>query len=139
MSVDWLLVARDGGILALGACTLIGALLKFNPRLFLRHFPEDLQRAVPPKTPAEKRHSIVGGIALLVWTLGILIVSAVKAEARGATDFLSLAVHTFAVGMVFNLAGETGVSAAESVPADATSKPARFENICCAVGLRRRF
>ena len=104
MSVDWLLVARDGGILALGACALIGALLKFNPRLLLRHFPEDLQRAVPPKTPAEKRHSIVGGIALLVWTLAILIVSAVKAEARGATDFLSLAVHTFAVGMVFNLA-----------------------------------
>jgi hypothetical protein len=53
MSVDWLLVARDGGILALGACALIGALLKFNPRLLLRHFPEDLQRAVPPKTPAE--------------------------------------------------------------------------------------
>src|SRR5688572_27962256 len=52
MSIDWLLVARDGGILALGACALIGAVLKFNPRLFLRHFPEDLQRAVPPKTSA---------------------------------------------------------------------------------------
>lgn len=104
MSVDWLLVARDGGILALGACMLIGALLRLNPRLFLRHFPEGVQRAVPPKTPAEKRHSILGGIALLLWTLGVLIVSAVKAEARGATDFVSLAVHTFAVGMVFNLA-----------------------------------
>jgi hypothetical protein len=104
MSIDWLAVARDGGILALGACMLIGTLLRFNPRLFLRHFPEELQRALPPKTAAEKRHSIVGGIALLVWTLGILIVSAVAAERRGTTDFLSLATHTFAVGMVFNLA-----------------------------------
>lgn len=104
MSIDWLLVARDGGILALGACGLLGALLRFNPRLFLRHFPEELQRALPPKTPRERRLSIVGAVALLAWTLGILIVSAMKAESRGATDFLSLAAHTFAVGMVFNLA-----------------------------------
>ena len=104
MSIDWLLAARDGGLLALGACALLGALLRFNPRLFLRHFPEDLQRALPPKTPEERRHSIVGAIALLAWTLGILIVSATQAESRGATDFFGLAVHTFAVGMVFNLA-----------------------------------
>jgi len=104
MTVNWLLVARDGGILALGACALIAGLLRFNPRLFLRHYPEELQRALPPKTPTEKRHSIIGGIALLVWTLGILIVSAATAEARGTTNFRDLALHTFAVGMVFNLA-----------------------------------
>ena len=104
MNVDWLLVARDGGILAVGACALIAALLRFNPRLFLRHFPEEIQRTQAPKTDAEKRHSIIGGIALLAWTLGVLIVSAVTAEARGASDFASLAIHTFAVGMVFNLA-----------------------------------
>jgi hypothetical protein len=104
MTVNWLLVARDGGILALGACALIAGLLRLNPRLFLRHFPEELQRAVPPKTAAEQRHSIIGGIALLVWTLGILIASAAAAEAHGTTGFLDLALHTFAVGMVFNLA-----------------------------------
>jgi hypothetical protein len=104
MSVNWLLVARDGGILALGACALIAGLLRFNPRLFLRHFPEAVQRALPPKTTTEKRHSIIGGIALLIWTLGVLIVSAAAAESRGTADFLSLAIHTFAVAMVFNLA-----------------------------------
>jgi hypothetical protein len=104
MTVNWLLVARDGGILALGACALIAGLLRFNPRLFLRHYPESLRRALPPKTTAERRHSIIGGIALLAWTLGILIASAAAAEARGTTDFLDLALHTFAVGMVFNLA-----------------------------------
>jgi hypothetical protein len=104
MSIDWSAVARDGGILALGACSLIAGLLRFNPRLFLRHFPEDLQRSLPAKTSAEKRHSLIGGIVLLAWTLGILIASAVAAEARGTADFVSLAIHTFAVGMVFNLA-----------------------------------
>ena len=32
--------------------------------------------------------------------------SAAAAESRGTADFLSLAFHTFAVGMVFNLAFE---------------------------------
>jgi hypothetical protein len=104
MNVSWLLVARDGGILALGACALIAGLLRFNPRLFLRHFPEAVQRALPPKTRTEKRHSIIGGIALLTWTIGVLSVSAAAAELRGTVDYLSLAIHTFAVGMVFNLA-----------------------------------
>src|SRR5512138_476655 len=104
MNVSWLLVARDGGILSLGACALIAGLLRFNPRLFLRHFPEAVQRALPPRTRTEKRHSIIGGIALLTWTIGVLSVSAAAAELRGTVDYLSLAIHTFAVGMVFNLA-----------------------------------
>ena len=104
MSVNWLAVARDGGILALGACALIAGLLRSNPRLFLRHFPEAVQRALPPKTTMEKRQSIIGASALLIWTLSILIASAAAAESRGTADFLSLAIHTFAVGMVFNLA-----------------------------------
>lgn len=104
MTVNWLLVVRDGGILALGACALLAGLLRFNPRLFLRHFPAAVQSALPPKTTTEKRHSIIGGIGLLTWTLGVLISSAAAAEAHGTADFLSLAIHTFAVGMVFNLA-----------------------------------
>jgi hypothetical protein len=58
MTVDWLLAARDGSILALG----------------------------------------------FGWMIGTLAVSTAMAEARGTTDFGSLAVHCFLVAMAFNLA-----------------------------------
>lgn len=103
MSLDWGAILRDGGIVALGACAIIAGLMRANPRLFLRHFPEPLRSQAAPLTPAERRMGAAGGLSLVAWVVGGMILSTLTAEARGG-GFADLALHAFLVGMAFNLA-----------------------------------
>lgn len=48
----------DGAILSVLASLFLIAVLRFNPRLFLQDYPEDIQKQVPPKTGKEKRQSL---------------------------------------------------------------------------------
>lgn len=104
MTIDWTYVARDGAILAAGACGLIALMLRRNPRLFLRHFPAALRDRLPAKSPAERRESLAGGLALIGWILGVLLVSTAAAETRLEAGMAGLVLHAFLVGMAFNLA-----------------------------------
>jgi hypothetical protein len=101
--LDWAFVARDGAILAVVACVIVAGLLRLNPRLFLRHFPAEARARLAPRSPAERRQSLAGGLLLLGWIVGFLIWSTAAAQARGA-DPASLVIHAFLVGMAFNLA-----------------------------------
>lgn len=103
MSPDWGAILRDGGIVALGACAIIAGLMRANPRLFLRHFPEPLRSQAAPLTPGERRAGAAGGLVLVAWVVGGMILSTAAAEARGG-GFAALALHAFLVGMAFNLA-----------------------------------
>lgn len=103
MTLDGDAILRDGGIVALGACAIIAGLMRANPRLFLRHFPEPFRSQAAPLTPGERRAGAAGGLALVGWVLGGMILSTLGAEARGE-GFAGLALHAFLVGMAFNLA-----------------------------------
>jgi hypothetical protein len=95
---------RDGAILAVVACGLLAITLRLRPRLFLSDLPEPLRREMPPKTRAETVQSAIVGVLLIGWVLGCLIVSTAAAEERLGGSALRLALHAFAVGMVFNVA-----------------------------------
>ena len=62
----------DGVLLSLLASIYLMAVLRFNPRLFLQDYPEDIQRHVPPKTAQEKRQSVIVGIPFLLLLAGLM-------------------------------------------------------------------
>ncbi len=51
-----------------------------NPRLMLQDYPKDIQAAVPPKTPAEKRQTLYWGIPFWVCLLGFPLIAALSAK-----------------------------------------------------------
>lgn len=101
---DWTYAARDGAILAAGACALIAGIVLWRPRLLLRHYPEALRAVQPPKSRGERAASLAAGLVLLGWIFGMLTASALAAERRLGEGFWPLFVHAWSVGMAFNLA-----------------------------------
>ena len=76
------------------------AMLRFNPRMFLRHYPKEVQAAVPPKSARERRLSLFLGLLIglpfgsaLVWRTATL----------GTRHFWELFDYAFGVLFVFNL------------------------------------
>ena len=95
---------QDGALLSAVACVLIFASLRANPRIWLNDFPPDIRAAVPPKTAAERRQSLLWGLPFLAVLLGVPIVSTVlAAQAGGSEPFARLWRYAFVVAFVFNL------------------------------------
>lgn len=94
-----------GGLIASLATLLVLAALRSNPRLFLKHFPQSVRAAQPPLSGAEKSTGYIFAAALFVVLVGGPVASTFTVAAgRGVPhDPLSLWVHAFLVGMVFNL------------------------------------
>jgi len=74
--------ALDGAILSVMASLVLVAALRFNPRLFLQDYPEDIQKQVPPKTDKEKRQSLVVGIPFLILVVAVPFISGRSSLAR---------------------------------------------------------
>jgi len=55
--LDWNLILHDGGLLTVAFLTLVLAMTRYKPRLWLnpREVPADIYAAVPAQSPAEKR------------------------------------------------------------------------------------
>ncbi len=49
----------DGAILSVIASVFLLEVLRFNPRLFLQDYPEDVRKQATPKTEKEKRQSLI--------------------------------------------------------------------------------
>lgn len=93
----------DGAILsALGGLLIVGS-LRANPRIWLNDFPPDIRAAVPPKTVAEKRQSLVWGVPFLLLLVGVPAMSsyALKRQQPEA-GFVLLFANAFGVGLIFN-------------------------------------
>lgn len=102
--MDWNRALVDGGLLSAAASVLIFASLRANPRIWLHDFPEDLRNAVPPKTDAEKRQSVLWGVPLMGLLLGAPIVSTLLFERTHAgASVAQLFYHAFVVASVFNV------------------------------------
>jgi len=102
MSLDWTLIATHGGVLALAASAVIMGSLRYNPRLFLRHFPAAVRAAQPPLTSSEKAVGRIVGVALIVLFAGVPIWSASVAARHHALGRGDVLVHAFLVGMISN-------------------------------------
>jgi len=102
MTIDPVLIAWHGGLLALAASVVIMGSLRANPRLFLRHFPEKVRTSQPSLSSGEKGVGRIVGLLLLAIFLGIPIWSATAFAARHGADFASLFAHAFLVGMIAN-------------------------------------
>jgi hypothetical protein len=95
----------DGGIFSVIASFYLFVILKINPRLFLQDYPEDIQGAVPQKSQAERRQSILFGTPfLLLLFVGPLISTlTLKHQSGSELTFLATALHAFGIVFIFNL------------------------------------
>jgi hypothetical protein len=75
-------------------------LLRFNLRLFLRHFPKEIQEIVPPKSAQERRISILVGLLIGVPLVSVLLW---RTATVGGHSFWERFSYAFGVLFVFNL------------------------------------
>ena len=76
------------------------ALLRFNPRIFLRHYPREIREIVPPKSEKERQLSILLGLLI-----GVPLASALvwRVATLGSRSFWELFAYAFGVLFIFNL------------------------------------
>jgi len=95
----------DGAVLSILASLFIIITLRLNPRIWLQDYPKDVQAKVPPKTPQEKRLSLLLGIPFLLLLITIPFVSSLtlKYQTQGPISFWALFINSFGVVFIFNL------------------------------------
>lgn len=104
MIIDWPLLLRDGAILAVAASAWVMGSLRYNPRLFLRHYPKEIREAAQPLSVPERRTSKLIGLPFLVMLVGVPIWSVLSfANEHPGANFPDAAFHGFGVSMVFNV------------------------------------
>ena len=103
--LDTMRILRDGALLSVVASTYLLVLLRFNPRMFLKHFPKEIREIVPPKSEKERRMSILLGAPLGLLFIGSTFASALlwRASAQGSLSFWELFAHVFGLFFLFNL------------------------------------
>jgi hypothetical protein len=73
-----------------------------NPRFLLQDYPRDIQAAVPPKTPAERRASAYWATIFILVLLAFPIAAAFSTKAAQGV-FLSIFLSAFGVAFLFNV------------------------------------
>ncbi len=98
--LDTARIVRDGAVLSVVASTYLLLLLRFNPRIFLSHYPKEIREIVPPKSEKERRTSILLGLLI-----GAPIASALlwRTATLGSRSFWELFAYSFGVLFIFNL------------------------------------
>ena len=99
----WSRMLTDGALLSvLGGLLIVGS-LRANPRIWLNDFPPDIRAAVPPKTPAEKRQSLVWGVPFLLLLVGVPTLSSyLLKRQQPEAGFATLFANAYGVGLIFN-------------------------------------
>ena len=98
--LDTTRILRDGALLSVVASTYLLVLLRFKPRIFLRHFPREIREVVPPKSETERRMSILFGLLIGVPFLSALLW---RTATLGSHSFWELFAYAFGVLFIFNL------------------------------------
>ena len=98
--LDTTRILRDGALLSVVASTYLLLLLRFNPRMFLRHYPKEIREIVPPKSAKEQRISILLGLLI-----GAPFTSALlwRTATLGSHSFWEFFAYAFGVLFIFNL------------------------------------
>ena len=98
--LDTTRVVRDGALLSVVVSTYLLVLLRFNPRLFLRHYPKEIREVVPPKSEKERRMSVLLGLLIGVPLISLLLWRTATLESH---SFWELFAYAFGVLFMFNL------------------------------------
>jgi hypothetical protein len=98
--LDTMRIVRDGALLSVVASTYLLVLLRFTPRIFVRHYPKEIREMVPPKSEKERRLSILLGLLI-----GAPLASALlwRTATLGSHSFRELFAYAFGVLFIFNL------------------------------------
>ena len=98
-------IVQDGALFSLVGSINLLVLLRFNPRIFLRHYAKEIREIVPPKSEKERRMSILLGVPFGLLCLGYIFASALlwRASAQRSPSFWELFAHAFGVFFLFNL------------------------------------
>jgi hypothetical protein len=98
--LDTTRIVRDGALLSLVGSTYLLVLLRFNPRVFVGHYPKEIREIVPPKSEKERRVSILLGLLI-----GVPFASALlwRTATLGSRSFWELFGYAFGVLFIFNL------------------------------------
>lgn len=95
-------IILDGFLLSVIASSLLIVSLCINPRIFLQDYPKDIQAVVPPKTPSEKRLSLLLGIPFLLVLILVPFFSTLTIKQQDGS-FIALLLNAFGVAFIFNL------------------------------------
>ena len=98
--LDTARIVRDGALLSVVASTYLLALLRFNPRIFLGHYPKEIRAIVPPKSAKERRISLLLGLLIAAPITSALLW---RAMTLGSHSFWDLFAYAFGVLFIFNL------------------------------------
>lgn len=101
--LDLTRILIDGAILSGLASLILLGTLWLNPRIFLQDYPDDVKAQAPPKTPQEKRLSLLLGIPFLLLLAAVPLISTLALKAEGVSGFAELFLNAFGVALVFNL------------------------------------
>jgi hypothetical protein len=93
-------IVRDGALLSVVASTYLLVLLRFNPRIFLGHYPKEIRQVVPPRSEKERRMSILLGLLVGVPFAVVLLW---RTATLGSHSFWELFAYAFGVLFIFNL------------------------------------
>jgi len=93
-------IVRDGAFLSVVGSAYLLILLRFNPRIFLGHYPKEIREIVPPKSDRERRMSIFLGLLIAVPVAVALLWRAATLESH---SFWELFAYAFGVLFIFNL------------------------------------
>jgi hypothetical protein len=93
-------IVRDGALFSLVGSTYLLVLLRFNPRIFLRHFPKEVREIVPPKSERERRMSILLGLLIAAPLASALLW---RTATLGSHSFWELFAYAFGVLFIFNV------------------------------------
>ena len=93
-------IVRDGALLSVAASTYLLVLLRFNPRIFLGHYPKEIREIVPPKSEKGRRLAILLGL-LIAAPLGSALLW--RTATLGSHSFWELFAYGFGVLFIFNL------------------------------------
>ena len=98
--LDTTRILRDGAMLSLAGSAFVLVLLRYNPRMFLRHYPTEVQKIVPPKSAKERRISLLLGLVI-----GIPVMSSLlwRTATLGSRDLWELFAYAFGVLFIFNV------------------------------------
>jgi hypothetical protein len=98
--LDTMRIVRDGALLSVVGSTYLLVLLRFNPRIFLGHYPKEIRDIVPAKSKKEQRMSILLGL-LIAAPLGSALLW--RTATLGSHSFRELFAYAFGVLFIFNL------------------------------------
>ena len=98
--IDTTRILRDGALLSVVVSAYLLVVLRFNPRIALRHYPKEIQEIVPPKSSNERRMSIFFGLLIgAPFTAGLLW----RTAALESHSFRELFAYVFGVLFIFNV------------------------------------